>query len=59
MIEMMMWQAVSVPYNEFKQLIKDSQKLADIKSLYEKNSYSCGPEVCAILGIEEKKDGSD
>lgn len=57
MIEMMIGQAVSVPYSEFKQLIKDSQKLADIKSLYEKSSYSCTEDAKAILGIEEKEDG--
>lgn len=51
-------QTVSVPYGEFKQLISDSQQLADIKSLYKKDRYP-NDEVRIILGIEEKKDGND
>lgn len=49
---------VDVNLAELEMLIRDSQKLADVRAIYEKSSYS-NSEVRAILGIEEKKDGND
>lgn len=47
---------VDVSLEELESLIRDSQKLADIKTLYEKCTYP-EKEARAILGVEEKKDG--
>lgn len=47
---------MDVSLEELENLIRDSQKLADVKLLYEKCNYP-EKEVRAILGVEEKKDG--
>lgn len=48
---------VDVNLGELESLIRDSQKLSDIKTLYEKSQYPT-EAVRVILGIEDKNDGN-
>ena len=45
---------VEVPKIEYAELIRESEQLAAIKRLVEKNGYIGTSDIIAILGIEER-----
>lgn len=47
--------AINIPKEEYNQLIRESERLAMIKKIVEKDDYISTKELKVFLGIEEQE----